>query len=115
MTIGEILKRFIDDSPMQFLHECLLGATAVNGSGSRGRKKGHQRYTRVTFATDKMTPDDAMWFTGQLGRSDERKPKYIGIVVWVPTKDYESATAADAVDPVDASSREPSTRVKEKD
>jgi hypothetical protein len=92
VTIAEIIKSTCDISAVQFIHECLLGA-----SDSK-RTKTRPPFSRITFATDKMNANDAFYWSSP-SEFTNRKPKYIGLVVWVPYEAYESAVSADAVDP----------------
>lgn len=101
MTIGEIIHETMSVSSIQFLHECVVGARAVNGPGTKGAKKGHGAYTRVEFQTQQMTPNDLLYWSGELGRPNSRKPQYIGVVVWIPYEAYESAIKAGVVPPDD--------------
>ena len=91
MTLAEIIRTTADISPIQFLHECLAGAQDVK------RKKNADAHTRVTFLTQQMTCNDAFYWGS--GGGDKRKPKYVGVVVWIPFDAYEKASAVDAVDP----------------
>jgi len=79
-SLGDIIRDALATAPLQLLHECMTGAQ------TRKKPRGT---TEVKFLTQNMTPNDLMWFAGALGRSESRKPKHIGIVVWVPTPIYE--------------------------
>lgn len=65
---------------------CLLHENATN---VRTVKAG----TNVTIGIppNLFTPNDALWFSGALGRSEARKPKYVGVLVFIPTDKYENA------------------------
>ncbi len=93
MTLGDIIAKFANSSPIQFVHECVVGAREVNPKGSRGSKKGHERYTRLEITTQQMSTDDVFWWTQ--GGGEARKPKYVGIIVWIPRDDYDAAIKAD--------------------
>lgn len=85
MTIGEILRACIDTAPVQLVHECLVGARAVRAK----RRENIPAHTRLEIATQQFTPDDAMYYSGALGRPTSRKPEYIGVIVWVPRATWE--------------------------
>ncbi len=106
MNIGQILARCVETAPIQFVHECVLGARLVNGN----RRKKEQPYTRVEFATQQMTPNDLMFYTREDVNDLRRKPKYVGIIVWVPWDDYHASV--DAPETVDAQepAQEPDTK-----
>jgi hypothetical protein len=91
MTIAEIIRATVDISPVQFIHECLTGAQDVK------KKKDSPAHTRVTFVTEHMTCNDAFYWGS--GGGNARKPKHVGIVVWIPLEAYEKATSTNAVDP----------------
>lgn len=96
MTLGDIIRHSLTNAPLQFLHECLLGARDVNRRGSKGAKKGHEPYTRVEFATTNMTCNDAFyWGGGFKGAPADRRPKYVGVIVWIPRDDYDRLSGKD--------------------
>ena len=68
------------DIPVCVLHENLLNVRTVKAG------------TNVTLGLPShvFTPNDAMWFTGGLGQPESRKPKYVGLLVFVPTEKYEN-------------------------
>jgi hypothetical protein len=84
MTIGEIIQRVLDKAPIQFVHECLVSVRSVN------RKKDAPAHTRVEIATTEMTPNDALYWSGEFGRDESRKPKYVGVIVWIPRAEYDA-------------------------
>jgi hypothetical protein len=78
-AIVEALTTRADSTPVCLVHENLQSCKLT------------KRGTSITLGVPKhlFTPDDAIWFTGQLGRPDTRKPKYVGVIVFVPTDVYE--------------------------
>lgn len=79
-SLGDIIRAALPTANLQILFECMTSAQA------RRKPAGT---TAITFLTPYMTPDDVLWFTGELGRPDTRKPKYVGVIVWVPVEIYE--------------------------
>lgn len=65
--------------PVCLLHENMLNVRATKAG------------TQVTLGVPAhiFTPDDAVWFTSERGPTS-RKPKYVGVVVFVPTELYEA-------------------------
>lgn len=55
----------------QMLPECVLGATK------------RSKFTEVRFGTQAIEPYDLM-----------KKPRNVGVIVWIPLEDYERAVAA---------------------
>lgn len=72
--IVESLTTKAADTPICLVHE--------NMTNVRTTKAG----TMVTLGlpTHVFSPDDAIWFTGELGRPENRRPKFVGYVVFVP-------------------------------
>lgn len=89
MTIAQVLQAFASVAKVQLLTECVLGARAVQ---KRGTVPSH---TRVEFATQNMSVDDVLYFSGELGRPASRRPQYVGLIVWIPFEDYDRATRGD--------------------
>lgn len=73
-----------DRVPVCLLHENMLNVRTVKAG------------TNVTIGVPSQyfSPNDALWFSGELGKSDKRKPKYVGVVVFVPTELYEASPQA---------------------
>lgn len=97
MKIGDIVRSAIDVSPVQFLHECVRNAKRIS------RAKSIPAHTRVEFETIQMTPDDLLYWSREFGQPRSRRPKYVGVIVWIPFETYESATSVAASDPHAAS------------
>lgn len=97
MTITELITKHLaeNDAPVQLLHECVTDAKNVKAKGfGASRIPAH---TKLTFSTLHMTANDLMYFTFPIDRLDHaadasRKPKYIGVVLWVPFDFYDEAT-----------------------
>lgn len=83
MTVADVLTAAIAGNLLvvQYLHECVLGARTVKP------RKGIPAHTRVEFATQNMTPSDLIYNSVERGAS--RKPKYVGLIVWIPREEYE--------------------------
>lgn len=78
MTAKDLLRHVIDNSHalMQVLPHCVVGA--------KMRKGG---VCRVEFETTNMTANDLMYFASD-DKPAPRKPKYVGVVLWVPFDEY---------------------------
>ncbi len=90
MTIREMVKAAADleHLALQYLNDCVQNARTMG-------KRGHQ-YTKVTFTTDAMTPNDLMWLACDAPRPVERKPKFVGVILWIPMQDYERMSGEQA-------------------
>jgi len=73
-----------DRVPVCLLHENLLNVRTVKAG------------TNVTLGlpSNVFTPNDALWFSREMGGGDSRKPKYIGVIAFIPTELYESQPLA---------------------
>lgn len=70
-----------DRVPVCVLHENMLDVKTVKAG------------TKVTLGLPShvFSANDALWFSGDLGQPQSSKPKYVGVIVFVPTELYENA------------------------
>jgi hypothetical protein len=83
-TYAEIIVDAFTHSPAQ-IPVCLLHENMTDVKSTKAGTK-----LTVGIPANYFSPNDAMWFSGQLGQSAERKPKYVGVIVFVPTELYEN-------------------------
>lgn len=82
-TLAEIVVEALmsqpEKVPICYLHQNMTNVRSVKAG------------TNVTIGVPShvFTPDDAVWFTGELGKPEERKPKYVGMLVFVPMEIHE--------------------------
>lgn len=88
MNLAEFLIAQIqrNAAKVQILPHCLEGAQLMKA------KRGQPAYTRITFATEHMTPNDAAYWTTDL-HDTVAKPAKIGLVLWVSLDEYDRAAA----------------------
>lgn len=77
---------------LQFLHECVIGARRIKA------KRGVPQHTRIEFGTQRMTPDDLLYLSGELGQPASRKPEYVGVIVWIPSAAYDEFTRVETAE-----------------
>lgn len=77
-TLAEIIVAALTDQPAEtpvcLVHENMIDVRSVKAG------------TKLTMGLPShvFSADDAMWFTGEMGRPKERRPKYVGYLVFVP-------------------------------
>src|SRR5262245_45178571 len=71
-TLAEIITTALRDKPAD-TPICLVHENMTNVQATKAG-------TRITLGVPAhiFTPNDALWFTGELGRPADRKPKYVG-------------------------------------
>ena len=77
-TLAEVIIEALTDQP-DGTPICLVHENMMNVAKTK-------RGTKLTLGLPShvFSPDDAIWFTGELGRPASRKPKYVGYLVFVP-------------------------------
>lgn len=73
-VIIEALNEKPDGTPVVLIHENMRQIS----KNKRGTK------LTLDLPSECFSPDDALYFTGELGRPANRRPKYVGYVVFVP-------------------------------
>lgn len=77
-TIAEIVIEALttkaESTPICLVHENMQNVS----------KNKHGTKLTLGLPSHVFSPDDAIWFTGELGRSENRRPKYVGYLVFVP-------------------------------
>ncbi len=91
MTIREMVTTAgaLEHVAVQFLNDCIQNVQSVG--------KRANRYSKVTFSTNAITPDDVFWLTlSEADRAKRQRPKFVGVIVWIPTEDYDRMAAAES-------------------